>query len=220
MQARMLYHKSILAQAPCIGAVCPGLVGREQLQERLLYDAFIEQATYNGGTLVSFAFRNPDPKVLGDDLPGSGALVFSPNYPVGKEVLGSIFVNLPGLRLSTVLDVLGDPAEFLLITGCGMGNRIFGILLYPEKDILVTIHHELKRQEDQILKAETPVASPYYTTSADFQELQLKILDESVLDSVAFDLGPGVDDAYLLNQIRPWPGIKAAPAPTVNLCPR
>ena len=59
-----------------------------------------------------------------------------------------------------------------------------------------------------------------YTTPQHYEEYLRQILDTSILNSVIFDLEPQVNADLLLSQIQPWPGLDAAPTPSINLCPR
>lgn len=217
--ARDTFNRSILADAPCFDTVCLGNESRSAYSERLQKSRFVEAVYDNGGSPLNFTIINPDPSAMGDESTGSGVLRFERDAHGEFEVLKSVYIDLPDLTLGTAIDVLGEPEEYLLITGCGMGYWAFGLALYPSRGVFLRSDFQTRSSEQEHLDAEKKVTVAF-TTAQQFEEYLLQVLDAGVLDSVAFDLAPQVDSDLLLSQIQPWPGLDAAPAPSINLCPR
>lgn len=218
--ARILHYESILVQAPCIGAVCPGMEGRSRLKEYLADDPNIGLISDNGPKRISFSFANQNPKAFGNDAIGGGALVFSEDSQGGEQILESAFYDLYDLRFGTIIDVLGEPERYLYVSGCGMGNRMFGVFLYPSIHTQVIVSYETRRPSVEYVSAETPIEGLQFSTAASYETQLLDTLNTAVLESVAFDLRPDIDSVFLLDQFQPWPGMDTTPTASVDLCPR
>lgn len=217
--ARDSFNHSILANAPCFDNVCLGNESRSTYSERLQKSQFVEAVYDNGGSPLNFTIINPDPDGIEDESMGGGVLQFERDAYGKFEILKSISIGLSGLTLGTAIDVLGEPEEYLLITGCGMGYWVFGLALYPSRGIFLRSNFQTRNSEQEHLDAEKEVTITF-TAPQRFEEHLLEVLDTGVLDSVAFDLAPQVNADLLLSQIQSWPGLDTAPTPSINLCPR
>jgi len=213
------YNRLILADAPCFDNVCFGNESRNTYSEHLQKNRFVEAIHDNGGSPLNFTIVNPDSEGMGNEATGFGVLQFGPDVYGKFEVLESIYINLSGLTLGTAIDVLGEPDEYLFISGCGMGSSVFGLALYPSRSIYLISSSETRSPEQERLDTEKKV-TVLFTTHERYEEILLQLLNTAVLESVVFDLEPQVNADLLLSQIQPWPGLDAAPTPSINLCPR
>ncbi|MFO7661183.1 MAG: hypothetical protein R6X18_01180 [Chloroflexota bacterium] len=193
--------------------------GRTLLSERLELNTDIETVIDNGGKPVNFILRNPDPDTFGNDPFGGGALVFKPDARGEFEILESVFINMPGLTLTTAIEALGKPDSYFLVAGCGMGYQVYGLILYPNRGVILSIAYGKRQPEIDQLDPDMLV-SPEYTSLQGFDAAVLQTLTNNVLESVAFDLSPHVDAEFLLSQIQSWPGNDNLPKPTIDLCQR
>lgn len=216
---REAYYRLILADAPCLEDVCPGKDGRGTNSERLQRSTLVDAVYDNGGSSVNFTLINPDPKVMGNEPMGGGVLQFGPDVYGKFEIFESLYFNLSGLTLATAIDALGEPEGYLFISGCGMGYSVFGLALYPSRGIYLLSSSETRSPEQELLDAEKKVAV-LFTTQQRYEETLLQLLDTAVLESIVFDLEPQVNADLLLSQIQPWPGLDAAPTPSIDLCSR
>lgn len=217
--AREEYYRLILADAPCLDNICPGEDGREINSERLQRTRLVDAVYDNGGQPVNFTLINPDPEVMGDEPMGGGVLQFGPDIHGKFEIFESLYINLPGLTLATAVDALGEPEEYLFVSGCGMGYTVFGLALYPSRGIYLISSSATRSPEQERLDAKKRV-TVLFTTHQRYEKILLQLLDTAVLESVVFDLEPQVNADLLLSQIQPWPGLDAAPTPSINLCAR
>lgn len=217
--AQEAQYRLILSDAPCFEGVCPGMEGRDWLTEQLKRSPLVEAVYDNGGIPVNFVFHNPDPDAMNDRAIGGVVLQFGQNTEGEFEVLESLFFKMPSLSLSTVIDVLGQPEAYLLVTGCGMGTQVFGLITYPSQGVYLMITYETRHPERERLDANTTV-TPIYTTFQNFDTSLLNNLEDNMLESVAFDLSPQVDTTYLMSLFRPWPADGSFPQPSVDLCSR
>ena len=208
---REAYYRSILVDAPCLEDICPSKDNRKANSERLQRSQLVDAVYDNGGSPVNFTFINPDSETM-----GGGVLQFGPDTYGRFEILESIYINLSGLTLGTAIDVLGEPEEYLFITGCGMGYWVLGLALYPSKGIFLRSDFQMRQPTQEHLDANKEVVVAY-TTPQHYEEYLRQILDTSILNSVIFDLEPQVNADLLLSQIQPWPGLDAAPTPSINL---
>lgn len=213
------HYRLILSEAPCLDAICPGMVGRDLLTEQLWRSPLIEAVYDNGGSPVNFTLRNPNPEAKAADSLGGGALRFASDSQGKFETLESVFINMPGLTLATVIEVLGIPEEYFLVSGCGMGNQTFGLILYPSLGVYTVLSFETRQPNLDSLYP-TTLVTPIYTTVQGFEASLIQNITTNVLESVAFDLVPQIDVTYLRSEIRPWPTDGSYPSPTINLCSR
>ncbi len=129
-QTLSMYHSDILAQAPCIANVCPGLKGQGKAVE-----LFTDNDFRLGEQVGFITYRiNPD----GRD---GGSVTLNED-----EIVTKISLRLDDLTLGTVWSVLGDPEYLLAIFGCGVGNRVRVKLLYPTQGIEITLDIKTKQR--------------------------------------------------------------------------
>lgn len=216
MQELSVYHAAILAQAPCIEKICPGFAeGRANAIELLARSEFvqgIEQGTYNMGLL----FIDNEANIV-----GSGGAVFAADTQGALTTVHDISFHLHSLRLESVINAIGEPDQFLFLSGCGKGLRVRARLFYFSQGIEVSIDYATRRPQSQLLTGNTPVDYIVYLPPTNFQNY----IEESTEDfvgpfNIAYDFHPSVTVDDILAQIRPWPGIAAVPTPTADFCPR
>src|SRR5690606_978321 len=120
----------------------------------------------------------------------------------------------------TVFNVLGEPDEFLFISGCGMGQRVHAELFYLNRGIEVAVEYATRRPSSDTLTCSTPFIAFEHFHSSYFHNHLLTSLEWYVLDSVAYDLSPTIVNDDFIRQLRPWPGLDTSPTPTADFCPR
>lgn len=210
------YHAAVLIQAPCIESVCPGFdEGRDPALERLAASQIV-QGKEQGTHLIGLLFIDNEEEIVGD-----GVIDFIINDQGVPTTVHHISFGFDDLKLDLVLDTYGEPDQFLFISGCGMGLRVYAELYYPEQGIKVMIDYPTRRPNSQVLTGNTPVQAVIYLQPGNFQE-QIEASIEGLVGpyNVAYDFHPSVTANDILVQIRPWPGIEAAPTPSADFCPR
>jgi hypothetical protein len=214
-QALIAYHTAVLAQAPCIENVCPGMhEGRAHTLERLSQSELVrgqEQGTH----LIGLLFLN------GEEIVGSGGIDFTLDYHDAPAIIEDIAFSLDNLKLESILNTIGEPDQFLFISGCGMGLRVHGRLFYLNQGIEVNIDYVTRRPSSQTLTGDTPVNYVLYTQSDNFGDRIFESLQGFVGPrNVAYDFHRSITVNDLLAQIRPWAKGAAAPTPSADFCPR
>lgn len=214
-EARSERYATILADAPCLANVCPGFnKGRDQALELLARsDSVVSKA--QGETLIHLLFPDGEGGFEGD-----GGIYFNVDSRGNPQVIRRISFSFDHLSLRTVFNGLGEPDEFLFVSGCGMGFRVHAKLLYLKRGVEVAVEYETRRPATQVLTPNTPVASIEYFLPANLQEHIRESLDWYVMDSVAYDFHPSITADDILAQIRSWPGLEAAITPSADFCPR
>lgn len=213
--ARSEYYTNVLTQAPCVASICPGYIGRQQAKENLSNTIGLKRVVDNGGAPVSFTFTSHEVPVR-----GGGALIFTIDSHDNFDIVDWIYLRIPGLSLDTAFGALGEPDQFLFLSGCGFGGRVHSRLLYPSRGVEIVIDYATKSPTSQGLGKNTPISSINYFSPAKTMEHLLQSLRQDIIDSAAFDLLPSVTEADLIDEIRPWPGLDASPTPTADYCPR
>lgn len=216
-QARVTYYTNVLAQAPCLENLCPGFnKGRALALEQLSNNDLIKRASVQGESLIGFAFTHGE----SEKGIGSGGIYFDTDVSGTPRTIRRIHFSLYHLSLGTVLSALGEPDEFLFVSGCGMGFRVHAQLLYLKQGVEVIIEYATRQPNIQVLTDNTWVSSVEYFSPNSFQEHILESLDWYFMNTVAYDLNSSVTVDNVLAQIRPWPGIEALPTPSADFCPR
>ncbi len=138
-----------------------------------------------------------------------------------SQVVDRVYIRLYDLDLGSVIHTLGEPDEFLFVSGCGeAGGYVHAKLLYPSRGIEVTVDYDTRAPASQVLTAGTGVAAIWYFMPTEFSQHLSASLDLYVTQSVAFALPRSVTQADFVAQIEPWPGLAAAPTPSADFCPR
>lgn len=216
-QARIAtYYTTILAQAPCLENVCPGFDEGYLALDHLSNSDVIKRASIQGAALIGFAFAGGESEKGG----GSGGIYFDTDSLDTPKTIRRIRFSLRYLRLGTVLSALGEPDEFLFVSGCGMGFRVHAKLLYLKRGVEVVVEYATRQPDFQVLTDDTLVSAIEYFSPNNFQEHILESLDWYLMDTVAYDLHPSVTGDDLLAQIRTWPGVEGVPTPSADFCPR
>lgn len=214
-RARSSYYVNILSQAPCLEKVCPGFAeGRERALKPLSESSILRFASLQGESIVNFVFGSGGTKTGG----GGGGIYFTLSGE--HQVVSRISFRLYGLRLTTVLEALGEPDKFLFISGCGMGTQVHAELFYLTKGVEVVINYETRHPTSQELTNDTPISSIEYFIPYNFQQHLRDSLERHIVGSVAYDLPPGVTVENFIEQIAPWPKIRTRPTPSADFCPR
>jgi hypothetical protein len=216
IEMRDTYYTAILVQAPCIDGVCPGFdQGRVRVLEHLSNSDVIERVSAQGDALIGFAFMNGE-----SESGGTGGIYFNDDLSGNPQTIRRISFRLYGLNLGTVLNALGEPDKFLFISGCGMGLRVHAKLLYLNRGIEIVVDYVTRRPDIQVLTTTTPVSSIEYFSPTNIQEHIQETLNWYLFDSVAYDLDSSVTINDIILQVQTWPGLKAAPTPYADFCPR
>lgn len=214
-QTLSAYHASILAQVPCIESVCPGFdEGRDRALEHLATSQIV-QGKEQGTHLIGLSFIDNEKKLVGD-----GVIEFIINDQGVPTTVHQIPFRLHDLKLDVVLSTFGEPDQFLFISGCGMGLRVYAELYYPEQGITVMIEYPTRRPDSQVLAENTPVWAIIYLQPDNLQGYIEESSEGLVGYNVAYDFHSFVTAADIIAQIRPWPGIEVAPRPSADFCPR
>jgi hypothetical protein len=215
-QARVTYYTTVLAQAPCIETVCPGLgESPAQVLERLAYSQLVQSRAVSVPHRLGLFFNH------GKENVGDGVISFITDVQDTLRMVSDISFHLDDLKLGTVLDTIGDPDQFLFVSGCGMGLRVYAELYYFEKGVKVRIDYSTRRPNTQVLTESTAVWSILYLQPDDFPNHVVESVQSLVGPyNVAYDFHPSVTTDDILAQIRPWPGKEAKPTPSANFCPR
>lgn len=214
-QTLALFHSSVLTQAPCIENVCPGFdEGRALALEHLAHSEFV-QGHEQQPNRIGLSFTQAGKEV------GDGVIDFIAEGQSTPTLVRYISFRLFDLELETVLNALGEPDQFLFISGCGMGLRVYARLYYFEEGIIVNIDYTTRRPDSQVLEGATPVDAISYVPPGDIQNHIVESVEGLIGPyNVAYDFHPSVATDDILAQIRPWPGISARPTPSADFCPR
>ena len=155
-EIRTRYYATILGQAPCIENVCPGYsAGRNQALASLSNSSFVE-GSEQGDTIIGLFFKSDSGAMM-----GSGGIYFAVDSQVGPLAVRRTSFRLHELDLKTVLNILGEPDEFLFISGCGMGLRVHAKLLYLSQGVEVVVDYLTRQPASQVLTGNTPVWIEY-----------------------------------------------------------
>jgi len=216
VRTQLAYYTVVLAQAPCIEEVCPGFnEGRTHALERLTHSELV-LGKIQGTHLIGLVFIDSEGEIV-----GSGGIDFSIDTQDTPIIVQDIAFSLNNLKLESVFNTFGEPDQFLFISGCGMGRRIYAELFYLEQGIKVRVDYITRRPGAQVLAENTPVDAIVYLEPDDFQNQIIGSLQGFVGPyNVAYDFHPSVTADDMLAQMRPWPGIEASPTPTADFCPR
>lgn len=214
-QARLAYYATVLAQAPCMENVCPGFdAGRARALERLAHSEFV-QSNEQGTDRIGLLFTRGEDKSV-----GSGVINFATGIHGTPTIVHHISFRLYDLMLASVFDMLGDPDQFLFISGCGMGRRVHAELFYLSQGIEIIVDYTTRQPESQVLEGNTPVQAVIYLQPSDFQNRISEWSKDFVTRTVEYDFHLSVMADDIIAQIRPWPGINASPTPSADFCPR
>lgn len=215
VQAHIAYYTTVLAQAPCIENVCPGFDhGRDRALEHLSLSELV-QGKEQRPNRIGLSFTHGEKEV------GDGVIDFIAGVQGTPTTVQDISFRLHDLRLESVLDTLGEPDQFLFISGCGMGLRVYAELYYPEYGIKVRIDYTTRRPSAQVLSGNTPVEAIFYLQPDDFQDQIVESMEGLIGPyNVAYEFHPSVTVDDILAQIWPWPGIEAEPTSSADFCPR
>ncbi len=214
-QVHAAYYASVLAQAPCIENVCPGFdEGRILALESLAHSELV-QGKEQGTHLIGLLF------IYSEEIVGSGGIDFTVDDQGTPTKVENIAFSLNNLSLDSVFNVIGEPDQFLFVSGCGMGLRVYAELYYLEHGIKVVIDDTTRRPDAQVLTRNTPVDAVVYLQPDDFQSQIIESIQGLIGPyNVAYDFHPSVTADDILAQIRPWPGKEAKTTPSANFCPR
>jgi hypothetical protein len=214
-QARVAYYETVLAQAPCIENVCPGFdQGRADALNRLSHSELV-QGNEQRPNRIGLSFIHSKKST------GYGLIEFAPSSQEIPTIVHHISLVLHGLKLESVFNTLGEPDQFLFISGCGMGLRVYAELYYLEHGIKVMIDSTTRRPDSQVLTRNTPVDAVVYLQPDEFHDQIIESIQGLIGPyNVAYDFHPSVTTDDILAQIRPWPGKEAKPTPSANFCPR
>jgi hypothetical protein len=212
--AQLALYRMILQQAPCLEGICPGDDrGREVALQRLGHSHYMN-GSVQGSRAIVLRFIDQS-----GELTGIGSMFFSDPLASEVGIVDRIEFGLDELTLGMALHELGEPDEFLFVTGCGQGLRVHAQLLYRARGVVVIIEHEVWSTVAQKLTADTAVeAIEYFRPDAVDSHLSL-VLELYITDSVAYALIPTVTQADFIAHFRPWPGLDAFPSPSVDFCP-
>ena len=219
-EARALaeYYQAILEDAPCISSVCPGFDGgRAQALELLEQDHRVS-ARLQGTYIISFDLVGNQGEII-----NGGGLFFDTDADGVPTKVNRILFSLywvEGLTLESVFKVLGEPDEYLFVSGCGMGTRVHAKLLYLQRGVDIGVEYAARRPSRQVLKGETPVRGIEYFEPENLRGHLSESLAWYILGTIAYDLDPSVTEDDFVSQIRPWPGLDARPTPSADFCPR
>jgi hypothetical protein len=214
-QVRSEYYKTFLKQAPCVTGVCPGFEGRDEVLRRLANSETIGQIYTTDSPSIGFSFLNTH-----INPSRSGHIHFTTNSFGQYEVVEKINLTLGYLTLTTVIDVLGEPDEFLFIAGCGgKGNRVHAKLLYVNRGIEIPIEYATRWPTAQTLAGSTRSGRIRYFSPDNYQEHIIESLNFSIVNNTtAYTLPASVTIDHLLQEIQPWTGFGTTPS--VDLCVR
>lgn len=209
------YVRALLTQSPCLANVCPGMLGRNVVNDKLAQDSLVEWVNNLGpGRAMHYS------------LEGShrGVIFFRQDENQNNEVVKEIVLDLPGATLGTVLGSLGEPDELFLMLGCGRGMHIQARLLYRDKGMQVFLQYAAtwrerrSRVESIILDESTLVTGIHYFEPTRYDEWLGDIRNRIELSGY-FDLSPFVTDETVVTAVQPWPGMNT-PVQPLDLCPR
>lgn len=202
----------LLAQAPCIENVCPGLVqDRSDVLEELDHSK-VMKARLTGPDDITLLFDQSISRH------GSGDISFQSSEN-GESRVSEIGLGIEGLRLDTVLRSIGDPDDFLYISGCGMGSRVFLELYYWDKGIVVNAEFQADDSMTHGLSADTPVSVIYYLHPDKVKET-IEETAELLTSGVLFFNAKDSRKEDIIGQIQPWQGLETKPTPTADFCPK
>jgi hypothetical protein len=202
----------ILAQAPCLGSICIGMVDREAVVAELLQDELLYGIRDNGGKSISFY-------IAGSVAP---VAIFFAQSEHQQEFVDRINLQLTDLHLDIVLDTLGEPDEIFLMYGCGRGYHVHGKLLYKDEGIEVQVQYPVGRHDRTIpvkLEDNTSIAWVWYFDPAIYDQWLLGIHEDLAIRNGYFDISPSINAETLVATVRPWPGL-GTPIQALDLCPR
>lgn len=215
---RREYYASILEQAPCLEDICPGFAGgRESALELLSQSDQVEAARPRGTDAITFGLID-----AAEVRVGSGKVTFATNEAGEPTVVRRISFGFDHLTLDSVFSVLGEPDEYLFISGCGVGRRVFSNLYYAKEGVVVEIDYGTWTPGRQMLEDTTPIYVIAYFRPDDFQVKIEEWLQGLLEVGSVYDFHPSVTRDDLIAEIRPWPesGLAAGLTPTADFCPR
>ncbi len=214
IKARDKQYADILAQAPCLESICPGYDdGRGQALLDLSSSQLLE-AIEQGESRIGLIFRSDE-----EGIGGSGIIYFAADDQGVPRVVHQTSFSLPGSNLQFVLDILGEPDTLLYVAGCGIGDRVNAHLFYLSRGIEISVEHTTRGRNEEVLTSDTEIQAITYFIPELFESHIRESVQQTMLDSVAYDLPPGVSVDDFVAQLRPWPGLATRPTPTADFCP-
>lgn len=200
-QALSQYHSNILAQAPCIASVCPGLKGHDKVVKFFSDNGL---SIYAQKWVITYQI-NPDNSL--------GSVRLNEN-----EIVTQISLRLDDLTLGTVLNVLGEPEYLLAIFGCGVGSRVRVKLLYPTQGIEITLDVKTKQRVSLSLDDNMEILDIIYFLPDDYYDHMIKSIENDYLLATEFGSSSKVITATeLFQKITTWQGLDS-PINVVDIC--
>lgn len=206
----------VLAQAPCVAGVCPGMADRSAILAMLSQNSLIARSNDAGTATIHYKVQEE----------GHGAVVFEQDTYGQFDVVQYISFgwSFSEVILNTIMDISGQPDALFLMFGCGRGEHVQARLFYSQAGIEVDVQYPVARQEirnqDMLVSLDqnTLVLGVVYFDPTRYDEWLLEIRDDLQFSSY-FDIPPSITVDTIVSAVQPWPGLNQ-PVKALDLCPR